>query len=123
MALSEYSGIDLGFGVVTTVAGIALVGIGVDGLRRRLEPRMAAIAGLMALLIVATAGASVLWMYVLPGNENGFHESGFYAPLGTALLIDKDFRWPPFTAVLVGCIGLVAFGASMSMRRALLRHP
>jgi len=123
MAISEYSGIDLGFGAVTAVAGIALVAIGLDGLRRRQSPRMATIAGLIALLIVVTAGASVVWMYVLPGDANGSYENGFYAPLGTALLFDKDFYWPPFTAIVVGVVGLMAFAASLSMRRALLRSP
>jgi hypothetical protein len=123
MAISDYSGIDLGFGAVTAVAGIALVAIGLDGFRRRQSPRMATIAGLIALVIVVTAGASVIWMYVLPGDPNGFYENGFYAPLGTALLVDKDFYWPPFTAFVVGSAGLIAFAASLSLRRAQLRRP
>jgi hypothetical protein len=118
-AISEYSGIDLGFGVLTAVGGIALAAIGLDGLGRRQPPRLATIAAPLALLIVATAGASVIWMYVLPGDEGGF-----YAPLGMGFLIAKDFYWPPVTAVVVGAIGLAAFAASLSMRRALqLRHP
>jgi hypothetical protein len=117
-AISEYSGIDLGFGVVTAVAGIALVAIGLDGLRRTPAPRLATVAGLIAVLIVAAAGASVIWMYVLPGDDEGF-----YAPLGTALLLGKNFYWPPFTSIVVGSVGLVAFAASLSMRRALLRRP
>jgi hypothetical protein len=123
-AISEYSGIDLGFGVVTAVAGVALVAIGLDGFRRRQAPRTATIATLLALLIVATAGASVIWMYALPGgsgDDNGFFDSGFYAPLGNALLLGKDFYWPPFTAIVVGSVGLVAFAASLSMRGALQR--
>jgi hypothetical protein len=119
MAISEYSGIDLGFGVVTAIAGVALVAIGLDGLRRRRSPRVATIAALIALLIITTAGASIIWMYVLPGPG----DEGFYAPLGTALLIYKDFYWPPFTSVVVGCVGLGAFAASLSMRRALVRLP
>jgi hypothetical protein len=124
MAVSEYSGIDLGFGSVTAVAGIALVAIGLDGLRRRQSPHMATIAGLTSLLIVVMAGASVIWMYVLPGSDaDGFLANGFYAPLGTALLVDKDFRWPPLIAIAVGSVGLMAFAASLSMRRALLLSP
>ena len=119
-AISEYSGIELGFGIVTAVAGIALVAIGLDGFRRRQSPAVAMTAALIALLIVATAGASVTWMYVLPGPGD---DGGFYAPLGMALMIDKDFYWPPYTAVVVGSIGLVAFAASLWLRRALLRRP
>jgi hypothetical protein len=120
MAISEYSGIDLGFGVVTAIAGVALVAIGLDGLRRRRSPRVATIAALIALLIITTAGASIIWMYVLPGPGD---DGGFYAPLGAALLIYKDFYWPPWMAIVVGSIGLVALAASLSMRRALVRRP
>ena len=116
-AISEYSGIDLGFGIVTAVAGIALVAIGLDGLRRRQPRRVATIAALIALLIVVTAGASIIWMYVLPGDEGGF-----YVPLSNAPLIRKDFYWPPLTVLAVGSIGLVAFAASLSLRRALSRQ-
>jgi hypothetical protein len=77
---------------------------------------VATIAALMAVLIVATAGASIIWMYVLPGPDG---EEGFYAPLGMAFLIAKDFYWPAFTAILVGCVGLMALAASLWMRRAL----
>jgi hypothetical protein len=117
-AISEYSGIDLGFGVVTGVAGVALVAIGLDGLRRRQTPRVATIAAVLALLIVATAGASIIWMHVLPGPDG---EEGFYAPLGTAFLIAKEFYWPPFTAIVIGGVGLMALAASLWMRRALQR--
>jgi hypothetical protein len=116
-AISEYSGIELGFGVVTAVAGITLVAIGLDGLRRRQAPRVATIAALFALLIVSTAGASIIWMYVLPGPDG---DEGFYTPLG-AYLIAKDFYWPPYTAIVVGAVGLMALAASLWMRRALRR--
>lgn len=105
---------------MAAVAGFALAAIGLDGLRRRQSPRSAAIAALISLLIVATAGASVVWMYVLPGDGEDFGE-GFYAPLGSALLLDKDFRSPPYTAIAVGLVGLVALATSLSMRRALRR--
>ena len=78
---------------------------------------MATIATLMALLIVATAGASVIWMHILPGPDG---DKGFYTPLG-AYLIARQFYWPPYTAVVVGAVGLVALGASLSMWRALRR--
>jgi peptidoglycan/LPS O-acetylase OafA/YrhL len=100
MAISDYSGLDLGFGVVTAVAGLGLAAIGVNGLRRRGVSRFAMTAALISLLVVAAAGASVIWMYVLPGD-------------------DKEFYWPPFTAVLIGIIGLIAFAASVRFRRTM----
>lgn len=102
MAISEHSGLDLGFGVVTALAGLMLAAIGSDGLRRKGVSRFATAAVLLALLILVTAGASVIWMYVIPGD-------------------DKDFRWPPFTAILVGSIALVAFAASLWLRRTIPR--
>jgi peptidoglycan/LPS O-acetylase OafA/YrhL len=103
MAISDYSGLDLGFGVVTAVAGLTLAAIGLDGFRRKGVSRFATAAALLALLIVAAAGASVIWMYVLPGD-------------------DKEFYWPPFTAVLVGIVGLIAFAASLRLRRTMPRR-
>jgi hypothetical protein len=103
MAISEYSGLDLGFGGVTAVAGLMLAVIGCGALRHMGVSRLGTAAVLLALLIVAAAGGSVLWMYVLPGD-------------------DKEFRWPPFTAILVGIIGLVAFGASLRLRRTIPRR-
>jgi hypothetical protein len=99
MAISEYSGLDLGFGVVTAAAGLAMAAIGVDAFRRKGVSRFASAAALLALLSVVAAGASVIWMYVLPGD-------------------DKEFRWPPYTAVLVAIGGLIAFAASLRLRRA-----
>jgi hypothetical protein len=114
-AISEYTGIDLGFGVFSAVAGLGLVAIGVSGLRRRSAPRLATLAGLLALCIVAVAGGSVIWMYVLP-DPPGDGEGLFYGPLGSMPLISKDFYWPPFTAILVGLVGLAAFAVSLWMR-------
>jgi peptidoglycan/LPS O-acetylase OafA/YrhL len=102
MAISEYSGLDLGFGVVTALAGLVLAAIGLDGLRRKGISRLAPAAALLAFLIVVVAGASIIWMYVIPGD-------------------DKEFYWPPFTAILVGTIGLIAFVASLSLREAIPR--
>ena len=97
MAISEYSGLDLGFGVVTGVAGLVLAAIGLDGLRRGGVSPFATATPLAALLIVATAGASVIWMYGIPGD-------------------DKAFNWPPYTAILVDMVGLIAFAASLRLR-------
>ena len=102
MAISEYSGLDLGFGVVTGLAGLVLTAIGLDGLRRNGVSRFASAAVLLALLIVVTAGASVVWMYVIPGD-------------------DKEFYWPPYTAILVGFVGLIALAASLWLRRTIPR--
>jgi lysylphosphatidylglycerol synthetase-like protein (DUF2156 family) len=115
MAISEYSGLDLGFGVVTAFAGIWLAAIGLDGLRHNGVSRFATVAGILALSIVAAAGASVLWMYVLPGDDN---PDLVLPPLGTA----KEFHWPPFTAPMVGVVGLIALAASLRLRRTMTRH-
>ena len=104
MTISEYSGLDLGFGVVTALAGLALAGIGLAAVRRQGVSPHATTAALLALLIVVTAGASVIWMYVLPGDE-------------------KDFYWPPFAAILVGIVGLIAFAASLRLRRTIPARP
>ena len=100
MAISEYSGLDLGFGVVTGLAGLALTSIGLAGLRGIGQPRLAAAAMLAALLIVATAGVSVIWMYAIPGD-------------------DKEYYWPPYTAILVVFVGATAFAAGMRLRRTI----
>jgi hypothetical protein len=115
MAISEYSGLDLGFGVGTAFAGIWLAAIGLDGLRLNGVSRFATVAGILALSIVAAAGASVLWMYVLPGDDN---PDLVLPPLGTA----KEFHWPPFTAPMVGVVGLIALAASLRLRRTMTRH-
>jgi hypothetical protein len=99
-AISEYSGLDLGFGVVTAGAGLMLAAIGLDALRRIGVSRFATAAVLLSVLIVVTAGASVIWMYVLPGD-------------------DKDFYSPPYVATLVGIVGLIGLAASLRLRRTM----
>jgi peptidoglycan/LPS O-acetylase OafA/YrhL len=103
MSISDYSGIDLGFGVVTALAGLGLAAIGLDALRHKSNSRFAMTAALLAFLIVVTAGASVIWMYVLPGD-------------------DKDFYWPPLTPILVGVAGLIALAASLRLGRTMPRR-
>ena len=98
MAISEYSGFDLGFGAVTAVAGAGLAVIGATARRGPVVPRLATAAALLAVLIVVTAGASVIWMYVLPGD-------------------DKQFHWPPWLALIIGIVGVIALAASASLRR------
>jgi hypothetical protein len=97
LSFSHYSGIDLGFGVVTGLGGLMLAAIGLDGLRHNGVSRFATAAVLLALVIVLTTGASVVWMYVIPGD-------------------DKDFRWPPVMAILVAFVGLIAVAASLRLR-------
>jgi hypothetical protein len=98
-SISEYSGLDLGFGAVTAVAGLALAAIGLDALRRRGASHVARAAVPLALLVVVTAGVSVTWMYIVPGD-------------------DKDFYPPPYVASLVGILGVIAFAASLRLRHA-----
>jgi len=100
MSISTYTGIDLGFGVVTGPAGVLLAGIGVDALRHDGATSFATPALSLALLTIATIGVSVVWMYLIPGD-------------------DKEYDWPPSTAVLIGFIGLIAMTASQRLRRPL----
>ncbi len=99
-SISQYSGFDLGFGFVTAGAGLMLAGIGLDALRRSGVSRIAKTAVLLAILIVLTAGGSVIWMYALPGD-------------------DKDYHGPPYVPVLVGIIGLVGLAGSLRLRRTM----
>jgi hypothetical protein len=99
MAISWYSGLDLGFGVVTALAGLGLAAISFVGLLRNGGSGFATTAVLLAVLIVTTAVASVIWMYVIPGE-------------------DTYFYWPPYSAILVAVLGLIAFAASMRLRHA-----
>lgn len=102
MAISEYSGIALGFGVVTGLGGLMLAAIGLYGLRHNGVSRFSTAAVLLALVVVLTAGASVVWMYVIPGD-------------------DKDFYRPPFMAILVAFVGLIAVAASLRLRPSITR--
>jgi hypothetical protein len=99
-SISDYSGLDLGFGFVTAGAGLLLAVIGLDALRRGGVSRFATAAVLLAILIVVTAGGSVIWMYVLPGD-------------------DKDYYWPPYVPILVGIVGLIGLAASLRLRRTM----
>jgi hypothetical protein len=120
MAFSEYTGVDLGFGVVTAFAGMLLVGIGLDSVLGRVAHFDRLAAGL-ALVVVAAATASVVWMYGLPSepqDPNTFLADGFSPPLGTALLIATDFLGPPYTAIAVALVGLLALAAALWLRRS-----
>src|SRR5690242_5788693 len=66
MSISTYTGIDLGFGVITGVAGVLLAGVGVDALLHSGASGLATPAVLLAVLTVATIAASIVSMYVIP---------------------------------------------------------
>jgi hypothetical protein len=93
MSLSDYSGIDLGFGKVTALAALALVGIGTASLLRPGRWELSLPAAFAAVVIVASAVASIVWMYVIPGD-------------------DKEYSWPPVTATVIAILGFVALVAS-----------
>src|SRR5690349_11412032 len=59
MSISTYSGIDLGFDIVTGLAGVLLAGIGVDALRHDGASGLATPVVSLALLTVATIAASI----------------------------------------------------------------
>ena len=97
MSISTYTGIDLGFAVVTGLAGVLVAAIGVDAHRHDGVSAYARPALLLSLLTIATIGLSVEWMNVIPGDH-------------------KAHYWPPSTAVLIGFIGLIAIPASLRLR-------
>jgi hypothetical protein len=97
MAFSEYSGVDLGFGVISAVAGLVLIAIGLVSLARPGAADLAGVAALAAVAITSAAVASILWMFVIPGD-------------------DKEFVLVPVTAAIVAIMGLIALGASRFLR-------
>ena len=119
-AISEYTGLELGFGKLSAFAGIGLLGIGIDHLRRSRARRFDWLAAAFAVVVVASAGAAVLWMYVLPSDTAGPEPfwGGFTAPLSDAVLVYKDFYWPPYMPMLVGLVGLLALAAALWLARS-----
>jgi hypothetical protein len=97
MAISEYYGFELGFGVVTAFAAIALTAIGLRGLWRTDVAQFATVAAGLALVIVVTACAALIWMFF------------------------PDFYWPPHVPILVAILGLIAFAASRRLGGTSLR--
>src|SRR6266540_3100336 len=53
-SFSEMSGLDVGYGVVTAIAGILLTVIGIDAIRRNGSSRFGTSATLLALLVLVT---------------------------------------------------------------------
>jgi hypothetical protein len=119
-AISEYTGIDLGFGRLSAFAGIGLVGIGIHRLLRSHARRFDWLAAVLAVVVITSAGASVLWMYVLPSDtaDPDSFWGGFTAPLSDAVLVSKDFYWPPYTPMVVGLVGLLALAAALWLGRS-----
>jgi hypothetical protein len=98
MAISDYSGIDLGFGWITALAGLSLIAIGLATLVRPGTDDLAGVAAIASVAVAAAAIASIVWMYVIPGE-------------------DKEFYGPPLTAAVIAILGLVALVASRLLRR------
>src|SRR5688572_11763606 len=80
MAISEYYGFELGFGVVTALAAIWLTAIGLTGLWRTEGAQFSTVAAGLALVIVVTGGAALVWMF-FPG-----------------------FYWPPHVPILISIL-------------------
>lgn len=103
-AISIYSGLDLGFGVVTAAAGVVLAIVGAHALRHNGTSRFATAAALHALVAAVAASASLAWMR--------FGGSGV---LGVG---SSDEGWLSPTAIAVAVLGLVALPAALRVRRA-----
>jgi len=89
MAISEYSGVDLGFGVITALAGLALTVVGLAILRGAAPRPMAIVGMILATVVILTIATSIVWMYAIPGDE-------------------KDYYGPPTTALFLGILGVMA---------------
>jgi hypothetical protein len=103
MAISEVSGISVGYGTVTAIAGILLAAIGIDASRHDGDSRYRSAASLIALLVLLTIGAFLTRTYVF--RDESQHISGL----------------PQLGAVLSGSGGLVALIASLRSRRRTIR--
>lgn len=91
-AFSSYSGTDLGFGLVTAAAGVALLVVGAMALLRGVGRRTGPAGGLMALIAMMSAASALAWMrFIAPGESEG---------------------WRSPAAVAVVVLGLVALAAS-----------
>ena len=103
LAVSEYSGLDLGFGVVTALAGLVLAFTGFHGFRHNGVSSYLPTAPLHSVAVVLTIGAAVVWMFVIPGD-------------------DKDYGWPPYGAMIVGILGVFALATTVLLQRAASRE-
>ena len=76
-SIPDYSGIDLGFGRVTALAGLVLLAIGLTALLRPGAWNLAGPAAIACILVMTAAGASIVWMYVLPGDDKELGGTGW----------------------------------------------
>jgi hypothetical protein len=104
-AISIYSGLDLGFGVVTAAAGVVLTIVGAHAFRHNCTSRFATAAALAALVAAFAASASLAWMR--------FGGSGV---LGVGR---TEEGWLSPTAIAVAVLGLIALAAALRVRSAL----
>ena len=105
-SFSERSGIAFGHGLVTAIAAILLVVIGIDALRRHGVTRWGTPATLLALVVVVTVIAFVIGVYVFA--DGSLHLSDGGPSLGT---------------YLAGLGGLIALVASLRLGRASRSSP
>lgn len=113
-ALDVKTGIELGYGVMTEIAGILLVVIGL-GARRILGTSSWSTPALaLALLVIGAVSTYVLTLYVLPaGSVPILWPPDIYADG------NLSFPWPPgFGAILTAAGGLIALAASLGLRAA-----
>jgi hypothetical protein len=100
MAFSEMSGLDVGYGVVTAIAGILLSVIGIDAIRRNGISRFGTLATLLACLVFATVTLFVVDVYVFA--DESMH---LWGP-------------PAFAAFITGGGGLIALAAGLRLSLA-----
>jgi hypothetical protein len=98
MAISEWSGISVGYGLVTVIEGILLAAIGANASRHNGASRFGSAASLVAFLVLLTIGAFVIRTYVF--RDETQHVSGL----------------PQLGAVVSGSGGVVALIASLRLR-------
>jgi hypothetical protein len=105
-SFSEQSGIEFGHGIVTAIAAILLVAIGIDALRRHGVTPWGMPATLLALLVVVTFIAFVIGVYVFADGSLHLSDGG-----------------PSLGAYLAGFGGVIALLASLRLQRASRSSP
>jgi hypothetical protein len=100
MSFSEMSGLDVGYGVLTAIAGILLTPIGMDAICRRGQSRFGTLATLLGCLVFVTVTLFVVDVYVFA--DESMH---LWGP-------------PAFAAFLTGGGGLIALAAGLRLSLA-----